>query len=267
MKLDVTLTFAAVVVISAAVIFSLFVHAFKPSVGTEFTPTCKVLNEHIPYLESYAMQYGLLYGNFTAPIWLIYYVSPYDDANYTLANVFNQTLLNMVYSGKVALFIMPNLFTSKPSGINVTDRFLPLLMCSYRFNSTAALEFLKWFSLQVRENATLASNITTGEMLSVLRSLGVNVNYTECFRLFNESASNYELALLNTLAWAYGELGYAPSLNMVVPPNNLVVVGINTRAGLAVVDENIAGYTPPMVLLAENLMAYNNTLIDQYCRP
>ncbi|MGC8570583.1 hypothetical protein [Caldivirga sp.] len=249
MDTDTLITYVAIAVIAAAVVFSVFAHAFKPSKGPAFTPTYNVLNQHIGNIINMSLTVGLQYGNSSAPIWIIYFLNPYDDANYTLSNVFNSTIMSMIQSGEVNLVIVPNI-VSYYSSSRVTQKFLPLYICAYGINKTASLEFLKWFSLKVHENSTLALNITLSNMTSELSGLGVSVNYTSCYGKFNSTVGSYLSFMLNVLSWAYGlqtPSGY-------VLPNDLVVVGVNRVSNIAVVDENIAGYTPPLSVLISNLM-------------
>lgn len=251
MNTDTIITYVAIVVIAAAVVFTVFVHAFKPSKGAEFTPTYVVLNQHIGDILTMASALGLQYGNASAPIWVIYFVNPYDDANYTLSNIFNSTIMNMVNSGEVNLVIVPNVITYNSASSNVTQKFLSLYLCTYNISKPASLEFLKWFSGEVHENSTLALNISLSSMINELTSLGISsINYTECYRQLNSTVGNYISFMMDVISWAYGlsiPTGY-------VPPNDLVLVGVNRVSGIAVVDENIAGYTPPLSTLISNLI-------------
>jgi len=251
MNTDALITYVAIAIIVAAAVFSIFVHAFKPSKGVEFTPTYVVLNHHIGDMVTMASTLGLQYGNSTAPIWVIYFINPYDDANYTLSNVFNSTIMGMINGGEVNLVMIPNTVTYNSASGAVTQRFLPLYICAYSINKTASLEFLRWFSMKVHENATLALNISLSDMLSELSSLGVGgVNYTACAVKFNSTLGNYYSFMVSVLSWAYGlqvPSGY-------ILPNDLVIVGINRVSGIAVVDENIAGYTPPLGVMISNLI-------------
>ncbi len=249
MNTDTLITYVAIAVIAAAVVFSIFAHAFKPSKGPDFTPTYTVLNQHIGNIINMSLTMGLQYGNSTAPIWIIYFLNPYDDANYTLSNLFNSTIMNMIQSGEVNLVIVPNVISYYNSG-TVLSKFLPLYICTYNVSKAASLEFLQWFSLKVHENSTLALNITLSNMTSKLNELGVSVNYTACYREFNLTVSGYLSFMLNVLSWAYG----LQTPSSYVLPNDLVVVGINRVSNIAVVDENIAGYTPPLSVLINNLM-------------
>ncbi|WP_048062604.1 hypothetical protein [Caldivirga maquilingensis] len=249
MNTDTLITYIAIAVIAAAVVFSVFAHAFKPSKGPDFTPTYTVLNQHIGDIINMSSTMGLQYGNSSAPIWVIYFLNPYDDANYTLNNVFNSTIMNMIKSGEVNLIVIPNTISYYNSG-SVLQKFLPLYICTYNVNKTASLEFLQWFSLKVNENSTLALNITLSNMTSELSNLGVSVNYTACYREFNLTVSNYLSFMLDVLSWAYG----LQTPSSYVLPNDLVLVGVNRVSGVAVVDENIAGYTPPLGVLINNIM-------------
>lgn len=259
MNTDMLITYVSVVVIAAAVVFSIFVHAYKPSTGTLFTPTYEVLNQHIGEIMLMANFTGFTYGNGSAPIWVIYFVNPYDDANYTLANIFNETFMSMVDSGKVYLVVVPNPFTiygatrNASKVANITYTFLSLYACTYKYNKQVSLEFLRWFSERIHENSTLALNMTAVQMLNELSSLGFNtslINYTVCLREFNATEYMYSSFLQSVMSYAYGL--QAPS--SYVPPSDLVIVGINRLSNIAVVDENIAGYTPPLNILISNLM-------------
>ncbi|MFP3177953.1 MAG: hypothetical protein RXQ96_03125 [Thermocladium sp.] len=244
----------AVLVAAAVVVFLVLYVSYRPTTTQPvFNSTYSVLNQHIPQLLSSARSAGgLVFGSNNASSVVIYFLNPYDGANYTVTNI-NSTILSMIRRGSLQLIVLPNTALFAPTGNstlinNVNTNFLALDLCLYKVNKSAALNYLLWFENLTAAKGPAIENLTTSQLIDQVTNYGVNAsfNLTKCVNQLSAVTTNSNKLQSQALTWAGGNL-------VQIPPTPVTLIVINTQRNLAVLNEYTVGYLPPLLTTLHNL--------------
>ncbi|GGP21753.1 hypothetical protein GCM10007981_14840 [Thermocladium modestius] len=243
-----------VLAVAAVVVFLVLFAAYRPTASHPvFNSTYYVLNQHIPELLSGARSVGLIFGQNSSGSVVLYFLNPYDGANYTAANI-NSTVVNMINNGSLQLIVLPNSALYAPTGnstaINSVDNnFMALDLCLYHVNKSAALNYMLWFENTTATKGPAIGNVTYSQLAQQLSKYGVNastINITQCKNELATMTTNSSQLESKALTWAGDNL-------VEIPPTPVVLVAINVQRSLAVLNEYTVGYLPPLLTTLHNL--------------
>jgi len=198
---------------------------------------------HANQLFSYFTNYSLGYGDPGAPVRILVIYNPLTNfaANFILN--YSDYILRTSGEGLVRYDIVFNLQSfSSLSNPNVQSSTLLVgstAYCIYGINKSLVFDFLAEVSREVRSNATAALVRLSNEsfIINLTRSLGLNINVTQCLSRYGGVINSYQLSIPLILSSLYIPSTITPGSLTTYQPF-LVIIGYSERYGVLVSDVN-----------------------------